>query len=564
MVSFKKYFLIIFIIFILVIPLKALLGPQFYTSHDGQSHLARLYQLDKVIRDGQLPPRWAGQFAGERGYPVFIFAYPLPYWLAEVFYLSGFNLAESIKLVFALFYILSGLAMYWLVKELFKNQWAGFLAAVLYTWAPYRFVKIFVTASLGESMAFTFIPLILLAIYKFSLLGFALSLTALILTHLISLIMFLPLMGSFIFWILRVLKRDKKIRMAKRLWLGILLGLGLSAFYLLPAVWEKRYTRYAEVLAQNYFQQFVEPLKLLYSKWGYGVPKITPDGLSLQLGAAQWLVILSTLTLVFLTFKKLKKQKKFFYLSLLVLFNFWLSVFLMLAISKPLWDLLPPLQTVDTPWRFLGVLVFTSAFLGGWFIRELKSKTLMIFMFLFLLFLAFYGNRHHLRINAPINYDEKYFAHYYWVGSGWDEYRPKWLKDTYHKPPKKLVEIINGSCKVSQETKKSNFIAFNLFCEGPAEVLVNGAYYPGWRLWVGEKEFTSQMIANLEESSGLILFKVQKGNHQIKLKFGETLLRLTADGISLFSLLVLIFLFLKRQVDSYKANLGASRRNYFL
>ena len=100
----RKYLLAVLIAAISVFALKDLWGPQFYTSHDGQSHLARLYQYDRLLRDGQFPPRWAGQFAGERGYPVFVFAYPLPYAVGETFYLSGFNLAESLKLTISLFY----------------------------------------------------------------------------------------------------------------------------------------------------------------------------------------------------------------------------------------------------------------------------------------------------------------------------------------------------------------------------------------------------------------------------------------------------------------------------
>lgn len=537
MVRFGRYLFIIFIIVISIFALKALWGPQFYTSHDGQSHLARLYQLDKVLKDGQFPPRWAGQFAGERGYPVFVFAYPLPYWTGEFFHILGLNLAESIKLVFGIFYIFSGVTMYWLVNAIFKNKWAGFMAAVLYLFAPYRFVKIFVTASLGESAAFAFIPLVLLSIYRFSLFGLVLSLAGLILTHIISLIMFLPLIVSFAFWSLKKMKK---------LLLGSLLAFGLAAFYLVPAIWETRYTRYQEVLSKNYFQQFVEPVKLLYSKWGYGVPKIGQDELSLQIGISQWLgVALGSCLIIYFLIKKSNRKKIF--LAIIFFLNFILSIFLMLSVSKTVWNLLPPLQNVDTPWRFLSLSVFTTAFLGSWFIHNFKYKKLMIFISLLLLFLAFYSNRNHLRINAPVNYPDKYFETYYWVGSGWDEYRPVWIKDSYHKPPKKLVEISKGNCEVDNQIKKSNLITFNLSCQEDSEILTHVAYYPGWRLFIDEMDLTQKMTANLEKSSGLILFDVSQGNHQVALKFGETYLRLVADSITLLSVFIMFFTITKNQ-----------------
>ena len=60
------------------------------------------------------------------------------------------------------------------------------------------------------------------------------------------------------------------------------------------------------------------------------------------------------------------------------------------------------------------------------------------------------------------------------------------------------------------------------------------------------------MTANLEKSSGLILFDAGQGNHQVQLKFGETPLRLASDGISLLSIVILIF-FLKNVVVRFIA-----------
>ena len=51
-------------------------------THDGQLHLTRMAQYYLSIKEGQIPPRLAGQLNNSYGYPVFNFNYPLPDILA--------------------------------------------------------------------------------------------------------------------------------------------------------------------------------------------------------------------------------------------------------------------------------------------------------------------------------------------------------------------------------------------------------------------------------------------------------------------------------------------------
>lgn len=553
--------MIVAIFVISLFALKDLWGPKFYTSHDGQSHLARLYEFDRILKEGQFPPRWAGQFSGTRGYPVFIFAYPLPYWLAEGFHFAGFNLAESVKLVIVFSYFTSALGMYFLARELFKNSWAAFVSSILWSWAPYRFVKIFVTASLGEAVGFAFVPLVFLFVFRFSkkstkknFVALVFALAGLILSHLITLVIFFPLWFLFSFWLVSYSKKKKRI--IKRWLVAILLAVGICSFYLIPAVWEAAYTYYTEIVSANY-DQFVSFKKLLYSPWGYGAPGFGND-LTLRIGIAQWLAVFLSIFLiikctpVYYIYFIIKKKNKRKNLSLIIilLFNFFLSIFLMLEISKPIWVLFSPLQKVDTPWRFLALSVFTAAFLSGWLIANLKERKFLIFASMMLLILAFYGNRNHLRINDTIDYPDNYFKTYYWVGSGWNEYIPRWArKKPYQLPPEQKVEINQGDCRVEKLLQKSNLISFNLACRQKSEILIHNYYYPGWRLFVDGRELTEEVKENLKDfkkSKGLVLFSAPAGEFQVKLKFGETKLRLFADLLSIAAFSCLAFLIFKK------------------
>ena len=97
----KKHLLALVILLGLgLFAMKTFYGPHYFDGHDAQAHLVRLYQYDLALKDGQILPQWANGLLAGRGYPVFIFVYPLPYFIAEGFHLVGFSLAVAIKLTF--------------------------------------------------------------------------------------------------------------------------------------------------------------------------------------------------------------------------------------------------------------------------------------------------------------------------------------------------------------------------------------------------------------------------------------------------------------------------------
>src|SRR3989338_10790443 len=111
------FFIIIFFLIISLFALRDLWGEGFYTSHDGSHQVARLYYFDKLLRDGQVPPRWVSELQNGYGYPLFIFSYQLPWFIAEPLYVAGFSIFDSIKLTFLIGFFLSGLSMYAFLKN---------------------------------------------------------------------------------------------------------------------------------------------------------------------------------------------------------------------------------------------------------------------------------------------------------------------------------------------------------------------------------------------------------------------------------------------------------------
>ena len=124
-------------------------------------------QFDKGLADGVLYPRWAIDWTFGYGYPVFIVIAPLALYVAEVFHLLGAGIADALKLVYALSFLLSGLAMYLLARDLFGRA-GGVLAAVLYIYAPYHLADVYVRADVAEFASFIFFPAIMWAILRLS------------------------------------------------------------------------------------------------------------------------------------------------------------------------------------------------------------------------------------------------------------------------------------------------------------------------------------------------------------------------------------------------------------
>ena len=171
-----------FIILVLSIPAVRYLFVNGYFGVSDDLHIGWLFEMDRVVKMLQFPPRYVPDLSFGFGYPLFSFVYPLPFYIAEIFHLVGFSLVNSVKLVFGLSIPLSMYFMYKLLREYTKEDFS-LAGAVLYVYAPYRALEMFVRGTIGEIVAFVFFPLIILSVIKKKPYILALSLTGLILSH---------------------------------------------------------------------------------------------------------------------------------------------------------------------------------------------------------------------------------------------------------------------------------------------------------------------------------------------------------------------------------------------
>src|SRR3989344_4323288 len=187
-----KFWPLFILVFICLLPLSAWFAPGLPLTHDGQDHVARIANFYASLSEGNIVPRWAGNLNWGYGHPILMFLYPLPSYLASLFHTLGLGLVDSVKLGFGLGFIASILAMYlWLRDEVGERP--AMVGALLYGFAPYRFVDMNVRGAIGEHMAFVFAPLVFYGIKRRSTAWTVTAVAGLILSHNALSVMFLPL-----------------------------------------------------------------------------------------------------------------------------------------------------------------------------------------------------------------------------------------------------------------------------------------------------------------------------------------------------------------------------------
>ena len=288
----KSYFVLIALVLLFVLSSYSFFHSSFFHVHDF-THAARIAEMASTLEEGQFPVRWSANFGYGFGMPLFNFYAPLPYFIGALFFKMGFGLVTSIKLLCVFINLVTILGSYLLGKKML-GRFGGLLLASAYTLAPYRAVNLFVRGAFSEVFAMAFLPLVLFAIVAFAkeekkkyLLLLLISILAIILSHNLTAMIFLPLAALFA---LLYLIYQKKLKLIYLIAVQFLLALGLSAFYMLPAFMEKDLTIINKIFSGyfHYSHHFLYIRQFFQDNWQYGGSAWGPnDEVSFFLGKGQ-------------------------------------------------------------------------------------------------------------------------------------------------------------------------------------------------------------------------------------------------------------------------------------
>lgn len=547
----KKHFGLLFILILSFWVVKQLFIPGFFPMHD-DTQVARVYEMGKSLKDGMFPVRWVSDLGYGYGYPIFNFYAPLAYYVGGFLNVAGFDPLIATKITMIIGILLAGISMYFLARE-FWGETGGVVSGLFYIYAPYHALDIYVRGDVAEFWAYAFIPLVFYGLWKtyklqkwrYVIIG-SLGYAGVILSHNLTALMTTPFLLIASLFNCFIANKGKKISTLRFQLSTIFLGLFLSAFYWLPALFEMKYTN---VLSQigggaDFRDHFVCISQLWKSGWGFGgsAPGCV-DGLSFKIGKLHIVLFIASLFLLLRKFNTYNiKKVTIIFFSILAVF----SVLLTLSFSKPLWEFIKPMEFLQYPWRFLLFASFFLSFLGGFCVFLLKNifykakySTVLLYVSVGVLIFAL------IYFNADLFIPQTIFqtkasdftnelALKWKTSKTSDEYMPK----DFVKPKneteivKNKITVENGIGKIEAFKEKTQELSAQVTILKTGAIKVNTAYFPFWNVYINEKN-----ASYIDSHRGFVIF-LPPGQYKLTLQFQETLIEQIANSISIVGMIL--------------------------
>lgn len=549
MVIKKNYFFLLISILSTIPAFFSILRPGFFPMQDDMQAF-RIQQMGKCFDDFQIPCRWIPDAGYGYGYPLFNFYAPAVYYLGAIFHLIGFQIIDSIKILFILGFIFSAVSIFILVRE-FTDKWSAFVASVLYTYVPFRAAEMYVRGAIGEFFAFVFFPLLFWASYKLVKEGsrkyfvyFSLSLSGIILTHNLSTVGFSLALGV---WIIYWLFAYKSKQAVLNLFISSFLGIAISSFFLLPALFEKSYV-HIETLLGGYFdyrQHFLTFNQIFFSNnWGYGSSMLgSNDDLALSPGILH--LIIGVVATVFAVFN-LKKNRMISVLILILLGVNFAYLFLMHQKSAFIWEKVGVLPWFQFPWRFLSESTFLLAFLAGFLVYFSNRAKHVVGLVIIIMVFNFYGSFFHPKSWLEISDSDKF------SGENWEkaltasifDYLPIYAQQPPESRASDLPEAIKGDTTFSDYKKGSDYQKGKLKVMQDSTIRLPLYDFPGMQVKLNEKPIDHRHddCTNQTHCLGLITFDVGKGEYSLWVGLTDTPIRKVGNALTIIGILTLIYL----------------------
>jgi hypothetical protein len=514
----------------------------------------RVHQLTVNLRAGIFPARWMPDGAFGLGYPAFNYYASLPYYLASLLDWAGLGVLWGLKLVQTLGFALAGVMSYLLARKIARQRAPALLASAVYTFAPFHLVNVYVRGdSLAEFFAMGLYPLIGWAVLRLCerpapqrAAVLALSYALLVLSHNISALLFSPLVGL---WLLtEALRRQGSERRQALIWGGVALGLGLllSAWFWAPALRESALVQLGDQTT-GYFN-FAGHFRAANLVQGRIVHDYTIDGQRdpFSMGLAQALVAMLGLVAMAMHLLRRKRLPISLWVAALALVGY---TWLMTPWSHWAWEHIPLLDYAQFPWRLLSVQALAVSLLVC-LIPELAPRRARLALCLALAAgVAVAGmaglKLDHLPVREGDITAERLMLYESYSGNIGATIRHEYLPAQMVPRPYTSGVQLNDEHKPTPLALGGQVSAARLLWRSPQEELwhlelaepsllaFHTTYLPGWAAWVDGQPTPVEPLPGL----GQVGLRLEPGQHEVRLRFGPTRVRLYATWASLIAAL---------------------------
>jgi 6-pyruvoyl-tetrahydropterin synthase related domain len=498
------------------------------SGHDFEFHLNSWMEVQQQWKTGILYPRWADLAHFGYGEARFVF-YPPASWMlgAALGSVLPWKLAPAAYIWIAL--TLSGCSMFLLARRWLERRDALF-AAVLYVVNPYYLVIVYWRSAYAELLAGAFLPLLLLLVLRLEeerwrgVIGLGLVVAgvwvsdapaAVIATY--SLVLLLVLVAA----------RGRSARVLAYGGVALAIGLGLAAFYVLPAAYEEKWVSIGQVLSEGVRPQD----NFLFHQLN--------DADHNRFNLLVSLVAVGEILVVAMALFFAGRRRDLPKISLPLAAWAGAATLLMFPFSLVAWTYLPELRFVQLPWRWLLGLNVALAFfvVAAW--RRGWQRCLVYAALMAVVVFVWH------RVQAPwwdnaaavAQMDHEIQSQHGYEGT--DEYVPV-AGDPYEVDQQARRVMLDGpgraDIRVLQWGAESK--RFDAHVSEATELKLRLFNYPAWRVEVNGQA----VLAETSDVTGQVVVPVQAGDNRVRLSFERTWDRTVGAGISAVTLVLLFLL----------------------
>ena len=521
------------------------------SGHDFEFHATSWLDVASQWKQGIVYPRWMESANHGFGEPRFIFYPPLSWMLAPTLsFLFPWDYVPAAFIV--LVQTFAGLSAFAFARRLLPER-AIFFAAICYAANPNALLMIYFRSDYAELLACAFFPLLFLATVQLvdivenasarirNIIFFAAVFAAIWLSNAPAGVLAAYSVTTVFLWAALTQKRAQPLFHGA---LGIILGFGLAAFYIVPAAFEQRWVNIAQALS---------PGLLPSENFLYTVTN-DPEHTFFNYVASTIAVALVVFTgFAAITARRINadlsdqpQSKKLWRMFLLLTI---VSVALMLRPTAIFWNLLPKLRFVQFPWRWMSILTLPFVyFLAVTFARR-RIRWMSLTAVAALLFGTAVSLVQHTwwddedisTLRAAMASGEGF--------DGADEYDP--IGDDHYNLPKDasrvhLLPPADGApsptgtqARVTYERWTAELREIRIDSSKPVRLQLRLLDYPAWRVQVNG----TSVVPEHAEDSAQIIIPVLAGESRITARFTRTPDRARGELISTASLLISIALY---------------------
>lgn len=604
-ILYKVGTVLVLLVVLLLLAWQPLLRGQIPWRGDGLLHFYRLAQLERAVHSGVLYPRWSPDLGYGYGFPLFNYYAPFSYLVVLPLRLIGLPLTTSLQVSYALALLVLGVGVFLWARALWHDWSAAITAVLAAVYTPYILYNTYHRAALAELWGLAWLAMTLWAVHKaasqrtvaqsspFStasslaafktslqpLLTAAICYALLLLSHNITALIGTPLILGYALFLLWVKPSPAPYSSAVRpllLFGSILLGLGLAAFFWLPAFFEKDAVQIENLTGSSnfaYTNHFLSPAELFAWPQTADPSQVNPSiprSLSwpvIILALCAWLPCTSLQMAAESTEsqnsrRSCKQYRLIFTLVALI------CVLMMLPMSQPIWDAVPLLAFVQFPWRFLGPATMSLALLAALGVLQLV-RILSIHFSLFSSFLIVSFSFFTLLYALPWLFPSsspplptqitpvdtiRFEAETGWLGTtAAADYLPRTVSELptayallpqYESIPvdgyitRLDMSLLPDTFIVTDYQEQFTTTTFSYRSQEPATAVFAWYAFPGWQATLDGMPLET----GVQEPHGFLTAVLPAGNHTFRLAFGSTPLRTGANLLSLLSLFFLLAL----------------------